>query len=202
MYCENCHCNNNGTGGNESRPFISHPYGNFIMLSFPISTRAVTVVDGVEEVEEVETDLSQNLVGKPIVELSKGKKVLRFECDIIQNKIAFIDYGKLQIGSYDIAIWLDYGDSQLRYKKRTVLKIVDETANGGQYENDEFNVTAIYPVIKGRSIAISFADGKVRISENGKFQGDDKPNNGRADITAKQGEGYLVFEDGKAKLYT
>lgn len=202
MNCTNCHCKNSGTGGDENRPFISHPYGNYISLSFPISMRAVTVIDGVENAEEIETDLSNNLVGKPIVELSRGNKVLRFECEIFQNKVVFSDSGKLQIGSYDISILLNYGEQQLRYKKRTVLKIVDETANGGQYENDEFDVIAIYPIINGRSIAISFVDGQVRISENGKFQGDDKPNNGRADITAKQGEGYLVFEEGKAKLYT
>ena len=200
MNCNNCP-NNNGTSGKVNRPAITHPQGNMINLTFQITTRAVTVVDGAEQVEEVEVDLSNNIVGKPIVELSRGKKVLRYECDIIQNKVNFIDWGKLPVGTYDISILLNYGETQLLYKKRTALQIVENTEEGGHYENDEFNVVAIYPIIKGRTIAISIADGKVRISENGTFQGDDKPNNGRADVTAKQGEGYLVIEDGKAKLH-
>lgn len=200
MNCKNCPYNN-VTGLDGDSPSITHPQGNFINLMFPLSTKAVTVIDGEEEVEEVEMDLSQNLVGKPIVELTRGKKSLRFECEIIQNKVSFIDFGELAVGTYSISILLNYGETKMRYKKRTVLKIVDETASGGMYENDEFNVVAIYPVLKGRSIAISFTNGQVRISENGKFQGDDKPNNGRADITAKQGDAYLVFEDGKAKLH-
>ncbi len=200
MNCRNCPYNN-GTSGKVNRPAITHPYGNLINLSFPITMRAVSVVDGVENVEELEVDLSNNLVRKPIVELSRGKKVMNFECEIFNNKVDFIDYGKLPVGTYDIAILLDYGETQMRYKKRTLLQIVENTDEAGQYENDEFNVVAVYPIIKGRSIAISIADGQVRISENGKFQGDDKPNNGRADITAQQGDGYLVIEDGKAKLH-
>jgi len=200
MKCFDCPYNN-GAGGKLNRPVITHPQGNLINLSFPITTRAVTVIDGEEHAEEVEMDLSQNLASKPVVELSRGKKVLKYECDIFQNKVSFVDYGKLPLGTYDIAISLDFvGGSQMRFRKRTMLQIVEHM--DGQYANDEFNVTAIYPIIKGRTIAISIADGQVRISENGKFQGDDKPNNGRADITAKQGNGYLVFEDGKAKLYT
>lgn len=200
MNCNNCPYNNGASG--KIRPAITHPQGNLLILSFPLTTHAVSVVDGVENIEEEEIDLTQNLVGKPVVELSRGKKVLRYECDIFQNKVQFMDYGKLPIGTYDITLVFDYGDDQqMRYKKRTMLRIVDNTDDGGSYENDEFNIIAIYPVIKGRSIAISIADGEVRISENGKFKGDDKPNNGRADITAQQGEGYLIIEDGKAKLH-
>ena len=200
MNCKDCNMNK-GLVGKLNRPVITHPQGNLINLAFPITTRAVTVVDGEENVEEVEQDLSNGLVGKPIVELSRGKKVLRFEGEIFENKVNFTDFGKLPVGTYDITILLDWGDTKMRYKQRTVLQIVDTTAEAGQYENDECNVVAVYPIIKGRSIAISIADGQVRISENGTFQGDDKPNNGRADITAKQGDGYLVIEDGKAKLH-
>lgn len=201
MNCKNCPINN-GMSGRIDRPAITHPQGNFINLSFPITTRYVTVVDGEEQVDEAEVDLSNNLVGKPIVELSRGKKVMRYECDVFQNKVSFIDWGKLPLGTYDIAIVLNYaGEQQMRYRKRTLLQIVENTDDGGMYENDEFNVVAVYPIIKGRSIAISIGDGQVRISENGKFQGDDKPNNGRADITAKQGDGFLIIEDGKAKLH-
>lgn len=202
MNCTNCPNSISGMGGNNNRPAITHPHGNFISLSFPITTRVVSVTDGVESVEELENDLSNNLVGKPIIELSRGAKVLRFDCEIFNNKVVYTDYGKLPVGTYGITILLDYGNSQMIYRKHTVLKIVENTDEAGQYENDEFNVVAIYPIIKGKSIAISIADGQVRISENGTFQGDDKPNNGRADITAKQGEGYLIFEDGKAKLFT
>ena len=196
MNCKNCPYNN-GSGDKISRPVITHPQGNFLNLSIAITTRAVSVVDGVENVEEAEMDISNNLLGKPIVELTRGRKVYRYECDTFQNKVQFYDYGKLPAGSYDISVLLDYGDGQqMRYRKRTILRIVDFTDDGGQYENDEFNVIAIYPIVKGKTTAIILGDDDVIISENGKFKGDDTPSDNYADITATYGDSSIeVGED-------
>ena len=90
MNCKNCPYNN-GSGDKISRPVITHPQGNFLNLSIAITTRAVSVVDGVENVEEAEMDISNNLLGKPIVELTRGRKVYRYECDTFQNKVQFYD---------------------------------------------------------------------------------------------------------------
>ena len=196
MNCKNCPYNN-GSGGKIDRPVITHPQGNILNLSIAITTRAVSVVDGVENVEEAEQDLSSNLVGKPIVELARGKMVYRYECEVFQNKVQLMDYGKLPVGSYNISILLDYGGGQqMRYRKRTILQIVEFTDDGGQYENDDFNVIAIYPIVKGKTTAISIGDADVTISENGKFKGDDTPSDDNADITATYGDSSIeVGED-------
>lgn len=199
MNCRDCPYNN-GTSGKINRPVITHPQGNMINLTFPITTRAVAVVDGAEQVEEIEADLSNGLVGKPIVELSRDKKVLRFECEILNNKVNFIDYGKLPIGTYDISILLDWGDTRMRYKKRTMLRIVDSTEDAVQYENDEFNVVAVYPIIKGKTTAIIIGDDDVIISEAGKFKGDDTPNDSYADVTAIYGESGIEVNDDEVIL--
>ena len=172
-----------------------------ISLLFPITTRAVSVIDGVQSIEDTERNLSQGLVKKPVLELAKGKTVFTYEGDLFQNKIAFTDWGKLTLGIYDITLFLDWGEGgQMRYKKRTLLQIVDETDAGGQYENDEFNVIAFYPIIKGKTTAIIIGDDDVIISEAGQFMGDDTPNDNYADVTAIYGDSSIEVNDDEVIL--
>lgn len=204
MKClENCpYINGEGNGGtNKKRTIIRHPMGNYIQFLFPVTTRAVAVVDGVQSIEDTERDLSQGLVKKPVLELAKGKTVFSYEGDLFQNKITFTDWGKLPLGIYDITLFLDWGEGgQMRYKKRTLLQIVDETEAGGQYENDEFNVIAVYPIIKGKTTAIIIGDDDVIISEAGQFKGDDTPNDSYADVTAIYGESSIEVKDDEVIL--
>lgn len=199
MKCfENCpYINGSNDGTSKKRTVIRHPMGNYIQLLFPLTTRAVSVVDGVQSIEDAELDLSQGLEKKPVLELAKGKTVFTYEGDIFQNKITFTDWGKLPLGIYDITLFLDFGEGgQMRYKKRTLLQIVDETDAGGQYENDEFNIVAFFPIIKGKTTAIIIGDDDVIISEAGKFKGDDNPNDDYADVTAQYGESNIeIGED-------
>jgi len=156
----------------------------------------VAVVDGTEQVEEIERDLSGGLADAPIVELSRGKKTIKRKCEIFQNRISFIDNGELPVGTYDITVLLNWEDGgKMRYKKRTLLQIVDTTAEGGQYDNDEFNVVAIYPIVEGETTAIIVGNDDVTISENGKFQGDDTPNDEYADVSSTYGQSNIEIED-------
>lgn len=198
MSCNCSHCNSNGNG---KRPIATHPYGNQLILTFPMSIHWVNVTDGDVHTEDVPA--LENLASPPKVVLSRGKKEYTYVGEVWGGNFILIkDEGVLPIGTYDITVYLDWGSGgRGRYKQRTMLKVVDCTSDGGQYENDEFNIIATYPIVEGRSIAISIMDGQIRISENGKFLGDNQPNNGRADITAKQGDGYLIIEDGKAQLH-
>jgi hypothetical protein len=199
MKClENCPLiNGSSDGTSKKRTIIRHPMGNFIQFLFPVTTRAVAVVDGSASIEEAEQDLAQGLVKKPILELAKNKTVFTYEGELSQNKITFTDWGKLPLGIYDITLYLDWGEGgQMRYKKRTLLQIVDETDEGGQYENDEFNVVAIYPIIKGKTTAIILGDDEVVISEAGQFKGDENPNDSYADVTAQYGDSSIeIGED-------
>ena len=119
---------------------------------------------------------------------------------VIDESIVVPKVGTLGIGTYDITFTITTPSDSYRYKQRTLLKIQDFTEDGGQYENDEMNVLASYPVVEGDTIAFTFNDGKAVIRENGKFKGDDTPNNGKAEIAAVYGDGQLVFEEGKAKI--
>lgn len=195
MNCNNC----NGNTGLLKRPVIKHTMGNYLTLMIPLSFKWHVVTDGVEQVtEQGQIDRTMNIH----VVLVRGKKEYRFVPEISNNQVVINEQGKLPLGTYDIVIEIDDDGNHFRYKQRTLLQVVDTTDEGQQYDNDEINVIAVYPVVEGAITAISFDNGRANISENGTFQGDDKPNNGRADITAKQGEGHLVFEDGKAKLFT
>lgn len=188
----NCECNNNKI----VRPVLRHTQGNHIQLSIPIRFKWHLVNDGQEEI--VEQGTMANAKGVT-VELSRGKKKYIYKPEVYNNQLVIRDEGKLSLGTYDITIVID-DTWPMRYKQRTLLMIVDDTESGRTYANDEINVFSLYPVVEGEITAISFGDGKAVIRENGKFKGDDTPDNGKAEITAIYGDGHLVFEEGKAKI--
>jgi len=188
----NCECNKNKI----IRPVLRHTQGNHIMLGIPVRFKWHLVNDGVEEIVE---QGNMSAVDSVTVELSRGKKVYTYKPTVYNNQLQIEDNGKLPVGTYDITIVMD-GTWPMRYKQRTLLMVVDDTESGRTYANDEINVLSVYPVVEGEITAISFGDGKAVIRENGKFKGDDTPDNGKAEITAVYGDGHLVFEDGKAKI--
>lgn len=189
MDCSNCPHNNNTT----KRPVIRHTQGNVLQLSLPLTMRWHIVTDGVEQIVEKGT-ISHDMDIRVV--LSKGNKEYTYVPELYNNQVSIIDYGTLPIGTYSIAIEINDDGNRLRYKKRTLLQIVDSTEDGQQYENNEMNVLAFYPVVEGVTTAIIVGDDDVIISENGKYKGDDTPNDDNADITAQYGDNSIeVGED-------
>ena len=193
-YCKQCPYNNGGGSGQEiSRPIIAHPQGNFLQLMIPLDFRWHMVNDGVEEIGTqgtITADMNVEVI------LTRGKKEYRYKPEVINNQIIITDKGNLPLGTYDIIILIDDDGNGFRYKMDCVLRLFDAVAQGVNYENDEINVFGIYPIIEGKITAISISDEDVTLSENGKFQGDDTPNDNYADITAIYGDSSIeVGED-------
>lgn len=194
MNCNQCPYTNHGSGnGNElPRPSIIHPQGNYIQLSIPITMRVEAVTDGDNEVMEMD-QISDSAQVR--IELVKGKKAYSYTPIMEGNRAVISDKGKLPVGTYDIVVLLYEDGVSARYKKRTLLQVVDTAETGGQYVNDEINVIAMYPIIKGKTTAIIVGDDSVTISEAGKFQGDDTPGDNYADIKATYGDGSVSVGD-------
>lgn len=189
MDCSNCPHNNNTT----KRPVIRHTQGNVLQLSIPLTIRWHIVTDGVEQIVEQGT-ISHDMDIRVV--LSRGSKEYTYVPELYNNQVSIIEKGELPIGTYSIAIEINDDGNKQRYKKRTLLQIVDSTEDGQQYENNEMNVLAIYPVVEGVTTAIIVGDDDVIISENGKYKGDDTPNDDNADITAQYGDNSIeVGED-------
>lgn len=197
MNCNNCpYRNGNGTNTSASgRTILIHPLGNPLTLQFPIKMKSVNVTDGVTISRE--RNIFERLPQYELIcEFSRGKKVFPLKSYVANESIVVNNVGSLGLGSYDVTIVIRSGGTSYRFKQNIILQIVDETMNGGQYDNDEVNVLASYPVIQGQTQAIIIDDSNIIISENGKFKGDDTPNDEYADINAAYGDSSIeVGED-------
>jgi len=168
-------------------------------LSIPITMLWKAVFDGKEEAVEYDNVLSS--LEEVKVEFTCGKKVYNLDMSISGNMIILVDNGTLPVGTYDITIKFKDQGVVARYKQKTILIIVDETARGGYYDTDEFNVMSVYPIIKGRTTAIIVGDDDVIINERGGFQGDETPNDDYADIAASYGDGSIEVSENNVTLH-
>ncbi len=196
MNCKNCPYNN-GAVGKLNRPVITHPHGNYLQLMIPLEFCWHIVSDGVEQ-----KNLQGTITNEMAVEvvLSRGKKEYSYKPEVVNNQVIIIDRGTLPIGTYDIAILIYDNGNRMRYKQRALLQVVDSVAQGVQYDNNEVNVFGIYPIVEGKITAISIGSDDVTLSENGKFQGDDTPEDNFADITAIYGDSSIEVSDDEVTL--
>lgn len=198
MYCKNCPNANNGD--KLGRPIITHPQGNYLQVQIKLMQRFIGVVDGTMFSED--NDLSQYGVKQPVsVKLVRGKKAYKYDGVLNGNRIVFEDNGDLPLGTYDLVIDLDFAnESKAHYNRHAFLQIIHETATGGRYENNDANILASYPVLDGVTTAITVGDDSVTISENGKYKGDETPNDDNADISAAYGDESMVVGDDEVTL--
>ena len=197
MNCRNCPYSGGGNGGKLNIPVITHPQGNYLQLMIPLEFCWHIVSDGVEQKGSQGTITNEMAVE---VVLSRGKKEYSYKPEVMNNQIIITDRGTLPIGTYDIAILIDDNGNLLRYKQRALLQVVDSVAQGVQYDNNEVNVFGVYPIVEGKITAISIGTDDVTLSENGKFQGDDTPEDNFADITAIYGDSSIEVSDDEVTL--
>ena len=200
MNCKNCPYIN-GNGSNKIRkPIITHPQGNYLQMQIKLKQRFIGVVDGNEFYED--NDLSQYCITQPIsVTLVRGKKEYHFDGTLNGNSIVFADEGNLPLGTYDLVIDMKVGNkSKSHFNHQSFLQIIQETSAGGRYENDDANILASYPVIDGVTTAINVGEDNVTISENGKYKGDETPNDDNADISAAYGDESMVVGEDEVTL--
>lgn len=182
------------------RPVITHPQGNYLQMQIRLKQRFIGVVDGTEIQED--NDLAQYGIQQPVnVRLVRGKREYRFDGDINGNRIVFTDGGSLPLGTYDLVIdMVTSNGEKMHYYHSSFVQIIQETSAGGRYENDDANIIAGYPVIDAVTTAITVGDGNVTISENGKYKGDETPNDDNADISAAYGDESMIVGDDEVIL--
>ena len=185
MNCKNCPYNNKE---DKNHSVIRHTQGNYLALNIPVKIIWASAIHGeVDKAEQGSITRDMDVT----VELNRGHKVYSFIPSVYDEHLSVIDAGTLPIGTYGITIVIVDGGNRFRYKQNTVLRIVDSTAEGGEYANDDIDIVAVYPVVEGEISAITVGDSDVTISERGKFQGDDTPNDEYADITAAYGDSTM-----------
>jgi hypothetical protein len=170
---------------------LVQPQGNPITLLIPMSSVAASCTNGVESRAERSFPIYDVRVF-----LVRGKHEYEFTPEVSVNVITIRERGQLPVGTYEIKITYRGTDQQpYTYRQRTLLQIVNFAKDGGQYENDEVDVIANYPVIKGRISAIDVTDSDVSISEGRGYTGDNTPNDGYADVSAAYGDNKLNITD-------
>lgn len=173
------------------KQIIRHVCGNYIRIVIPLVRKAVSVTDrGV-----VETETPYNYLDKLKVEFSAGTRRIIKDAVVNGNVAIVEDNGTMPIGTYQICILFRDREKPMRYKKRTVLEVVENTEAGGVYDTDEFDVVAYYPVIRGMRSAVVIGDDDVSIIEGGKFGEDDTPGDEYADINATYGGGSVEIDE-------
>ena len=185
----------------EKKKIIQHIRGNYICMKMTLTERTVTTVNGVTEESDSSIVPSKNAPVKVL--FSQGYDSVALDAEFMNDgRVKVEDNGTLGIGKYSIEILCrDISGHPLRFKKKTTLNVVDATAEGGQYNTDEFDVIAYYPVINGMRSAIFIENGKIYLEVGGRVGEDDDPNDGKAMISTGYGEGYVAREDGKIILY-
>lgn len=163
----NCQCNID-EGTTDSGYVIKHVQGNYISLRIPFTLILAKTTNG-----NVTIDEFSNPINMVSVIFQKGPIKKEFKATLVINSSTIIvnDYGTLNVGSYDIIVAFTTRDGRTyRYKQNTVLQIVDSTDEGGQYETNEFDVVAYYPIIKGKNSIITITDDVVLLNEGDGFE--------------------------------
>ena len=179
---------------------IKHVFGNRIELHIPLSDRAVSVTDG--NASESIADLYP--AGKIALRLSKGYGSYNYDvpATVSGNTIVIVDNGTIPVGAWSMELVGTYSDGKpLRWKKNVILEVVDATADGGDYGNDEVDVLAYYPIIEGRGSAIVITDDAVYLETGSGVGEDDDPDDDEATAHTGYGEGSVEVSDNEVTLY-
>lgn len=163
----NCQCNIDEESTN-SGYVIKHVQGNYISLRIPFTLILAKTTNGNVSIDEFSIPITS-----VSVIFQKGPIKNEFKATLLINTSTILvnDAGSLNVGSYDIIVAFTTRDGRsYRYKQNTILQIVDSTSEGGQYETNEFDVVAYYPVVKGKNSIISITDDVVAFNEGTGFE--------------------------------
>lgn len=181
----------------EQKTIIRHVQGNYLELRIPLTRRMVTSIDGNVDEQNATTVLRDVTVRL----WRRGIARYEFTPTINDNVATVVDQGRIELGKYEIEIlYKDELDHPLRYKKRAILDVVEDTADGGEYNTNEYDLIAYYPIVEGREQAIVLDGDKVYMEVGGHFGADDDPTDNKATIFTGYGEGQIVIENNKVIL--
>ena len=195
MNCrDNCPYRDNLGRSSDGFQIIRHLKGNYLELNFPIKRIAATTIDGITEKTE-----SSVYIIKALVTLIRGERTYEYPFDIEHGNmvmhmesLVIKDAGDLPLGLYDVDIQFTGSDGrQYRWKRQSVLCIVDTFEEGEGYESDDVGIVAYYPTIEGGESAITETEENVTLNEAGRYQGDENPYDDYADIVATYGDNRI-----------
>ena len=146
-----CNCIENKT----FQADIRHVYGNVLRLAIPLTLRTLEKVG--DEIVATDTDFIPSSDYPVTVEFSKGAIKLAFNAVMRDGNVAYIeDDGTIPVGVYAITVLCKDGNGRpYRFKQKSVLQVVEYTAEAGIEETIEYEVTtwyldaAIFMALKG-----------------------------------------------------
>lgn len=148
-----CKCNKTNESG--SGIVIYGVYGNMLQIAIPLTLRTLEKVG--EEVVATDTDFIPSSEYPVTVEFKKDSVKVDFDAEMRDGNVAYVeDSGTIPVGTYDITVLCkDNNGRPYRFKQKTVLQVVDCTAEAGISQPIEFEAkvwyldAAIYLVMKG-----------------------------------------------------
>lgn len=174
---------------------IVHIQGNFIRMMLPLGVETVSSNDGATSRSVEEFIPSSDYPVRVI--LSHGVTKRTFEPTAVNGNIVTIeDNGSLPVGAYCIEVLCrDDAGRPMRFRKETVLEVVNETAEGATIDTDELDAVTYYPVLKARECGVLIGEDSVTLVEGVSFGGDPDYTDQYAEISAHLGDGAIEVTD-------
>lgn len=118
---------------------IKHVFGNVLRIQVPLTIKIRTIVDG--QVVETEQEFYPNTNMPTTIALKKKDGMrISFTATVDGNVAIMEDVGSLSIGVYQVEVFaFDEEENPYRYMARSVVEIVDATADAGIEAGVEFD---------------------------------------------------------------
>lgn len=135
-----CNCNDTT---NKTKAEIRHVYGNVLRLAIPLTLRSLAK-DG-DTIVATDTDFVPSSAYPVNVVFSRGNKALPIQATMDENVAVMEDMGTIPVGTYDITVECrDDAGLPYRFKQRTVLQVVEYTADAGIEQEIEYEAKTWY----------------------------------------------------------
>lgn len=137
---------------------IRHVFGNVLRVAIPLDALVVRMVNG--EVSKDKQDFYPNTDFPVQIVLRKGGGIkYTFTADVRDDIVSFEDMGTISIGTYQVEILCrNQAGEPCRYMVRSIIQIVDATADAGIEPGIEFNCEC-YTLDGGIFLALKGEDG-------------------------------------------
>lgn len=171
---------------------IHHVYGNVLKLAIPLTLRTITLEGGVVHAQD--TDYYPSTHDLVMIEFSSNGPIKhKFTATLRDGHIAVMeDKGTIPVGTYAITVLChDENGDPRRFKQRTVLDVVDVTADAGieagiEFEGGEWYLdAAIFLAVVGEN-GVGIADITTHETDvSGEYNS--------VTFTLTNGESYTLF---------
>ena len=170
---------------------IHHVFGNVLKLAIPLTLRTITLEGGVVHAQD--SDYYPSTHDLVVIEFGNGPLRYKFNATLRDGHIAVMeDKGTIPVGTYAITVLCrDENGDPRRFKQRTVLDVVDVTADAGieagiEFEGGEWYLdAAIFLAVVGEN-GVGIADITTHETDvSGEYNS--------VTFTLTNGESYTLF---------